>query len=72
MPRRGSTSESHLTARQKEIAGLLAETCMSYKQVASTLEISEGTMRKHVENVYRRFNVHSRAELMLAIAKQPL
>jgi DNA-binding NarL/FixJ family response regulator len=54
-----------LTRRQQEIAGLLSHTGLSYKQVAAKLTISEGTMRKHVENVYRRLGVHSRAELML-------
>jgi len=58
---------SALTRRQKEIAWLLSRTGLSYKQVASHLEISEGTMRKHVENVYRRMCVHSRAELMVAL-----
>ncbi len=57
-----------LTTRQREIAGLLSETGLSYKQVASKLAISEGTMRKHVENVYRRIGVHSRAELMVALS----
>lgn len=56
-----------LTTRQREIASLLSETGLSYKQVASKLAISEGTMRKHVENVYRRIGVHSRAELMVAL-----
>ena len=63
-------SQSHLTRRQREIAGLLSRTGLSYKEVASKIGISEGTMRKHVENVYRRVGVHSRAELMIAMAQQ--
>jgi DNA-binding NarL/FixJ family response regulator len=62
---------SQLTSRQREIAGLLSRTGLSYKEVASKLAISEGTMRKHVENVYRRVGVHSRAELMVTLADQP-
>lgn len=58
---------SGLTHRQKEVAWLLSRTGLSYKQAASHLEISEGTMRKHVENVYRRMGVHSRAELMVLL-----
>ena len=59
-----------LTTRQREIANLLSGTGLSYKEVAGCLRISEGTMRKHVENVYRRVGVHSRAELMIALAPQ--
>jgi DNA-binding NarL/FixJ family response regulator len=58
---------ANLTLRQREVAGLLCSTGLSYKQVADKLDISEGTMRKHTENVYRRVGVHSRAELMMAL-----
>lgn len=60
---------AQLTLRQREIAHLLSETGLSYKEVASRLAISEGTMRKHVENVYRRIGVHSRAELMVRLTR---
>lgn len=72
MPQQHDASPSQLTTRQRQIAGLLSRTGLSYKEVASRLAISEGTMRKHVENVYRRVGVHSRAELMIALAGQPL
>lgn len=52
-----------LSPRQREIASLLSSTGLSYKQVAEMLEISDGTLRKHVENIYRKAGVHSRAEL---------
>jgi DNA-binding NarL/FixJ family response regulator len=67
MFRNGSHLLFELTPRQQEIAGLLSRTGLSYKEVAVQLEISEGTMRKHAENVYRRLGVHSRAELMIAL-----
>lgn len=54
-----------LTPRQREIATLLCSLSLSYKEVAAKLEISEGTIRKHAENLYRRTGVHSRAELMI-------
>lgn len=63
------TELAQLTLRQREIASLLSETGLSYKEVASKLAISEGTMRKHVENVYRRIGVHSRAELMVRLTR---
>jgi DNA-binding NarL/FixJ family response regulator len=58
---------SKLSRRQQEIAWLLSRTGLSYKEVAARLDISEGTMRKHAENVYRRMGVHSRAELTVAL-----
>lgn len=62
-------SPDELTHRQREVAGLLCSTGLSYKEVAAKLDISEGTMRKHTENVYRRLGVHSRAELMIALSR---
>ncbi|MBK9266168.1 MAG: response regulator transcription factor [Polyangiaceae bacterium] len=56
-----------LTHRQREVAYLLSRTGLSYKEVAARLEIREGTMRKHAENIYRRLGVQSRAELMIAM-----
>lgn len=58
-----------LTRRQQEVARLLSETGLSDKEVAAHLDISEGTMRKHVENVYRRVGVHSRAELTVKLSR---
>jgi DNA-binding NarL/FixJ family response regulator len=72
MAQQHDASLSQLTSRQREIAGLLSRTGLSYKEVASKLSISEGTMRKHVENVYRRVGVHSRAELMIALSGQTI
>ena len=52
-----------LTTRQREIAFLLARTGDSYKQMADSLSVREGTVRKHVENIFSLLGVHSRAEL---------
>jgi len=56
-----------LTPRQREVAALLVETGLSYKQIAARLGLSEGTVRTHTEKIYRAFGVHSRAELTVAI-----
>ena len=66
-PPRRSAPLTGLTVRQVEIARLLAESGFSYKQLADRLDISEGTMRKHAENIYRVLRVHSRAELSLKL-----
>lgn len=54
---------STLTPRQRQIAFLLARHGMAYKEVAMALGVSEGTVRKHAERIYRLMGVHSRAEL---------
>lgn len=50
-----------LTARQIDVAHLLVTTDLSYKEIAVRLGVAEGTVRKHVERVYRAFGVRSRA-----------
>ena len=57
----------NLTPRQREVAGMLCSTGLSYKELADKLDMSFGTVRKHVENIYRRIGVHSRAELTVAL-----
>jgi DNA-binding NarL/FixJ family response regulator len=56
-----------LTSRQREVAALLVETGLSYKEIAVRLDRSEGTVRTHTERIYRAFGVHSRPELTVAI-----
>jgi DNA-binding CsgD family transcriptional regulator len=52
-----------LTARQLE---LLRRVAMGHsnRRVARDLGLSEGTVRKHLENVYARLGVHSRTEAL--------
>jgi DNA-binding CsgD family transcriptional regulator len=50
-----------LTRRQHDIARMLSTTDLSYKEIGIRLGIAEGTVRKHVEKVYRVFGVTSRA-----------
>jgi DNA-binding NarL/FixJ family response regulator len=56
-----------LTPRQRDVAVLLVRTGLSYKQIAAQLDVREGTVRTHVESVYRALDVHSRAELTIAL-----
>ena len=67
LSRKRKESPRELTLREKEVARILARTGLSYKQAASELDIREGTMRKHAENVYRKKGVHSRAELTVVL-----
>ena len=49
-----------LTVRENEILKALSEG-MAYKQVASELNISLGTVRTHIENIYKKLEVNSKA-----------
>lgn len=60
---------SVLPPRQRQIAGLLIETGLSYKEIADELSLSTGTVRKHVERVHRTLRVRSRAELVAKARK---
>ena len=58
------TAEIHnelLTAREKEILGLLAQGLM-YKEIAEKKQIAIETVRKHVYNIYEKLQVNSRTE----------
>ncbi|WEK31851.1 MAG: LuxR family transcriptional regulator [Candidatus Pseudomonas phytovorans] len=51
-----------MTVRECEIAqGILSG--LTSKQIAHRLGVSDLTVRKHRENLYRKLNVHSLAEL---------
>ena len=50
-----------LTARETEILEHLSNG-LSYDQIASNLFISKGTVRKHIENTYRKLQVNNKVE----------
>lgn len=66
MPTPDILSQS-LTPRQQEVAALLARSGLSYKQIADHLDVSDGTLRKHAEHIYRALKIHSRPELVALI-----
>ena len=45
---------------------------MSYEQVADSTGISYGTVRKHLENIYKKLNVHSKLEAVNKAQKDGL
>jgi len=57
-----------LTPRELEILNHLSKG-LSYEQIAGNLFISSGTVRKHIENIYRKLQVHNKVEA-LRIATQ--
>lgn len=54
-------SEGMLSVRQVEVL-LLAARGMSNARMASSLHIAEGTVKRHLANVYRKMKVSSRGE----------
>ena len=50
-----------LTERENEILKLMA-TGLLNKELASNINIREGTVRKHIENIYRKLHVNTRVE----------
>jgi LuxR family maltose regulon positive regulatory protein len=52
-----------LTPREQEILYLLAAG-LSNRQMAERLVISEGTLKRHVSNLYLKLAVHSRTEAL--------
>ena len=55
-------NQSNLTLKEKEILKLLTQG-NSYKEIAGRVFISVETLNTHIKNIYRKLNVHSRAEL---------
>ena len=51
----------HLTARQRRVLGLLAAG-RTNAEIARDLGIAQGTVRKHLEETYRRLGVRNRTE----------
>jgi two-component system, NarL family, response regulator LiaR len=58
----GSTNEMEvLSQREKEVLQFLAKGLMN-KEVADALDISTGTVRKHIQHIYEKLHVNTRVE----------
>lgn len=55
-------SDVHLTAREKQILGLIYQ-MKTNKEICSELHITNHTMQKHLQNIYRKLDISSRLEL---------
>jgi len=68
-----TTSNQHfdLTPREIEILEQL-KAGLSYEKIGENLFISYGTVRKHIENVYRKLQVHNKVEAVQKAIKANL
>ena len=57
---------TRLSDREQEVTNLLLEG-KSNKQIASALHISENTVEFHLKNIYSKYQVNSRTELILKL-----
>ena len=60
-----AAESSILTTRQIDILNHIA-LGFDYKEIADELDISEHTVRRHIENIYQRLQVNSRKEAIKA------
>ena len=65
------SGSSPLTERETEILRAL---CLgkSYKAIAASLYISQGTVHTHLKNIYKKLHVHSKTEAMARALKDRL
>ena len=61
--RSNEESRSDLTDREQEVLTFLAEG-VTNEEIATSLVISPKTVARHRENIMRKLNLHSRAELV--------
>jgi len=62
-PKEKKKSESPLSVKEKEVVIGLVDG-LSYKQIAERMYISAETIRSHIKNIYRKLQVHSKAEVI--------
>ena len=63
------TEDPDLTRREKEILNLI-EMGMSNREMAEKLVIAEGTLKRHVANIYQKLGVHNRTQAIKQFYRQ--
>ncbi|WP_433765790.1 helix-turn-helix transcriptional regulator [Pseudomonas putida] len=63
-PRLPSASFTDLTARERDVLGLICEG-LADKEIAARLKLAPNTVRNHVATVYSKLDVHSRSEAIV-------
>jgi DNA-binding CsgD family transcriptional regulator len=60
-----------LTKRERAVLVLLGRG-LEFKDIADRLSISEHTVRTHLQNLYRKLNVHSRLDIVRLVSRNGL
>ncbi len=68
-PLKPGDPDTGLSTREVEILEQLSKG-LRYEQVAANLSISSGTVRKHIENIYRKLQVHNKTAAVEAGKKR--
>ncbi|MES2588382.1 MAG: response regulator transcription factor [Bacteroidota bacterium] len=66
-----SEEKTNLTSRELDVLNQLCKG-FDYKQIADFLNISPATVRKHIENIYQKLQVHNKVEAIQKATKQRL
>jgi non-specific serine/threonine protein kinase len=67
----GMAATARLSPREHEVLLLIASG-KSNREIAAALFLSERTVERHIENLYRKFNVHNRADAVEAAQRNLL
>lgn len=67
----GEKKDYHLSIRENEVLGLLVEG-LSYKMIASKLDITYDTVRAHMKKIYEKLHVASMTEAVAKAINQKL
>ena len=63
--------DKNLTPREKEII-LLILSGKNKREIAENLFLSISTIKTNVENIYKKFNVHNKAEFIIYLWKNDI
>ena len=64
-----ATSRFGLTIRERTVLSLMVEG-FSAEEIALKLVVSKNTVRSQIQSIYRKFNAHSREEVISMVSKQ--
>jgi len=59
----------HMTPREVQMAKLVCQG-FSNKQIAEALNITHGTVKTHIRNIYRKIRVHSKIAMLLKFVQE--
>jgi DNA-binding NarL/FixJ family response regulator len=55
-----------LTTREQQVATLVCGG-LANKAIAHELELTEGTVKQHASNIYRKLHIQNRSQLIIAL-----